>query len=262
MTCPFADCPGGQSFSLWLQAPRRHIGTLQSRYEVNGTPAGSRKLYSQRRILLHLRSRAKIDRVSRRLSKRAVLRTGYGAVIAVLVFAVLQAYRIQSSVSEQSVEIYRRYVDQDTRWPPCDGISGSPAHTFGTSLSRRPRGRPPSCEAQLKSLDRENEAALRASREDLVEASVSVANIRKSMEEFWDVIEPLPRTMLHEPNARQYEFLQREIVPRRGDLYSTLLSVQAADQQRLEDSEKEFAAARRDAATRLLLILASACCSP
>jgi hypothetical protein len=39
------------------------------------------------------------------LSKRAVLRTGYGAILAVLVFAAAEAYRIQSSISDQHLEI-------------------------------------------------------------------------------------------------------------------------------------------------------------
>jgi signal transduction histidine kinase len=58
------------------------------------------------------------------------------------------------------------------------------------------------------------------------------------------------------PHDRQYLFLQREIVPRRGDLYDSLLSLQTADRQLLEETEKEVVAARRSAAKRLMLILA------
>ena len=82
-----------------------------------------------------------------------------------------------------------------------------------------------------------------------------VANIRRSVEEFRAVIAPLPRTMLHRSDEEHYEFLQREIVPRRFDLYGTLLSLQAADQQRLQESEREFSDARPHAARRLLIIL-------
>jgi signal transduction histidine kinase len=188
------------------------------------------------------------------LSKRAVLRAGYGAVIAVLVFAAVEAYRIQSTVSEQSVEIYRRYVDQDTAvstlrrnlW-----LAGTYVRDFFIETTPQQAAL---LEAQLKRLNEEDDAALAHLEKISIKRDV-VANIRKSMEEFRHIIEPLPRTMLNEPNARQYEFLQREIVPRRGDLYTTLLSLQAADQQRLEESEKEFATARRNAANRLLLIL-------
>ena len=47
------------------------------------------------------------------LSKRTVLRTGYGAMILVLVLSAVEAYRIQLSVSEQHLGIYRHYVEQD-----------------------------------------------------------------------------------------------------------------------------------------------------
>jgi hypothetical protein len=49
----------------------------------------------------------------RTLSKRAVLRAGYGAIIAVLVLSAVEAFRIQSSVSREQLEIYRKYVDEE-----------------------------------------------------------------------------------------------------------------------------------------------------
>jgi hypothetical protein len=47
------------------------------------------------------------------LSSSTVLRFGYAAVIAILVFSTIQAYRIQGIVSEQHIGIYRQYVKQD-----------------------------------------------------------------------------------------------------------------------------------------------------
>ena len=188
------------------------------------------------------------------LSKRAVLRIGYGAVIGILVFAAVEAYRIQSTVSEQSVEIYRHYVDQDTAvatlrrnlW-----LTGTYIRDFFIQTTPQQAA---ILEEQFKTLNGENDAAL----EHLDKISTKhdiIANVRRSMTEFRNVVEPLPRTMLKAQKERQFDFLQREIVPRRGDLYTTLLSLQAADQQRLEESEQEFASARRSAAKRLLLIL-------
>src|SRR4051794_28542214 len=68
--------------------------------------------YSDYRIFQRSRS-DKMKGVTVGLSRRAVLRAGYGAVIAVLVFAAIEAYRIQVSASVQHLEIYRHYVDQD-----------------------------------------------------------------------------------------------------------------------------------------------------
>ncbi len=188
------------------------------------------------------------------LSKRAVLRAGYGAVIAVLVFAAVEAYRIQSSVSKHSLEIYRHYVDQDATiatlrrnlW-----LAGTYVRDFFIQTTPEQAA---ILEGQLRELNKEDDAAL-DHLEKIYSNRQIVANIRQGLREFRAVTKPLPRTMLHEPDERQFEFLQREIVPRRGDLYTTLLSLQAADQQRLEESEREFSVARRDAATRLLLIL-------
>jgi signal transduction histidine kinase len=50
-------------------------------------------------------------------------------------------------------------------------------------------------------------------------------------------------------------FLEREVVPRRGELYNALRALTLADQRALQDSEGEFAGTRRRAAGRLLLML-------
>jgi len=196
-----------------------------------------------------------MKRVIGGLSKRAVLRTGYGAVLAVLVFAAAEAYRIQSSISEQHLEIYRHYVEQDkpvsvlrrNLWLANIYIRDFFIHTTPEQAAL--------LQSQLTTLRQEDDQAL----DQLARVSTNrgvLANIRRSVDEFRAVIAPLPSTMLNQPNEAQYEFLQREIVPRRFDLYGTLLSLQAADQQRLQESEREFSDARRQAARRLLIILA------
>ena len=45
--------------------------------------------------------------------RRAVLRAGFGCVLALLVFSTVEAYRIQGSVSDRHAEVYRHYLDQD-----------------------------------------------------------------------------------------------------------------------------------------------------
>jgi signal transduction histidine kinase len=187
-------------------------------------------------------------------SKRAVLRTGYGAVLAVLVFAAAEAYRIQSSISDQHLEIYRHYVEQDALvatlrrnlW-----LAGTYVRDFFIQTTPE---QATLLESQLKKLNGEDDEALERLESMSTNRNV-VADIRRSIDEFRAIVEPVPRTMLNVPNDRQYAFLQNEIVPRRGDLYGTLLALQAADQQRLQESEKEFANARRNAARRLLIIL-------
>ncbi len=48
-----------------------------------------------------------------RWSKRTVQRAGFGAVIAVLVLSSVEAFRIQTNVSRQHLEIYRHFVEQE-----------------------------------------------------------------------------------------------------------------------------------------------------
>ena len=79
--------------------------------------------------------------------------------------------------------------------------------------------------------------------------------LRKSLIEFWNIATHLPQTMLHASRDEEIAFLQREVVPRRGELYNALREVTAADQRMLENSEGEFAGTRRRAAERLLLML-------
>ena len=175
-------------------------------------------------------------------------------MIAVLVFAAIEAYRIQSSVSVQHLEIYRHYVEQDATvailrrnlW-----LAGTYVRDFFIQTTP---AQARLLEEQLRGLRLEDDAAL-AKLARMGANRAVLDNIVKNLADFRGIIEPLPNSMLNEPDERQFEFLQREIVPRRGDLYSALLSIQAADQQRLQESEREFAAARRSAASRLLLIL-------
>ena len=200
-----------------------------------------------------------------------MLRAGYGAVIVVLILSAVEAYHIQLSVSEQSLDIYRHYVEQDqaiatlrrTLWQAGNEIrdlfiSSTPAQA---QVFR----------AQIDSFKQEDERALQI----LARATTGAGNVlklRKRLEEFWAFIDPIPATRLHHSDSQQFEFLhvaaeqvreprhkagrqQREVVPRRGELYTALLELTAADQQRMQANEREFAAARRSAGERLLLML-------
>src|SRR6185437_9669974 len=76
------------------------------------------------------------------------------------------------------------------------------------------------------------------------------------LNEFWTVVAPVPSTMLNRSNAEQFAFLQEVVVPRRGELYNALIALTGADQQKLQESEGEFAQTRYLAARRLFLLIA------
>ena len=188
------------------------------------------------------------------LSKREGLRAGYGAVIAVLVFSAIEAYQIQTSVSVQHLEIYRHYVDQETSiatlrrnlW-----LAGNYVRDF---FIRTNADQAANLRSAIEALKREDQEAL----DHLMRVSSHgemVSKLRKSLGEFWLVVDELPEAMLHRSDEVHWQFLQEEIVPRRGELYNALLDLTTADQQHLQESEKEFATARRHAAERLLGML-------
>jgi signal transduction histidine kinase len=187
-------------------------------------------------------------------SKRAGLRAGFGAIILVLILSALEAYRIQVDVSRRHLEIYRHFVEQDESlavlrknvW-----LAGNFVRDFfinstsqqGLVLSR-----------QLADLRRENSAALavldRASNHQKV-----VPQLRKSFEEYWAVMEPIPQIMPNSSDQEEMAFLDREVVPRRGELYNALRALTQADEETLVNSEGEFAAARRRATRGLIAML-------
>jgi hypothetical protein len=190
-----------------------------------------------------------------KFSKRAVLRAGFAAVIGVLVLSALEAYRIQSSVSRQHLEIYRHYVDQEATLATLRRnlwLAGNEVRDF---FIHPTPAQAQILRTQLDALRAEDEQALDHLARTSPRAE-DLAKLRQSLNEFWAVVDPVAQTMLHESSDREFEFIQREIVPRRGELYSALLNLTAADQQRLQESEREFADARRRAARLLVVMLA------
>jgi signal transduction histidine kinase len=176
-------------------------------------------------------------------------------VIAVLVFSAFEAYRIQVSVSRQHLEIYRHFVEQDEAlstlrrnlWLAGNYvrdyfINSTPAQG---DLFRK----------QLDDLTAENEQALKI-LERIPTHQRNALRVRVSLAEFWAVLKPLPQQMAHASNEQEMAFLDREVVPRRGELYNALRTLTLADEQKLEDSAGGFAEARRRAARGLIAMLA------
>ncbi len=184
-----------------------------------------------------------------------MLRTGYGAVIVLLVLSAVEAYRIQVSVSQQHLDIYRHYVEQEAAlaalrrnlWQ-----AGTDVRDFFIQTTPEQAA---ILRSQVQALKADDAVALDRLAKTGAGPAV-VARLRQSLDDFWRTVDPVPQSMLDVNNELQFEFLQREIVPRRGELYSALLQLAEADQQRLQENEREFAAARALAARRLMVLLA------
>jgi signal transduction histidine kinase len=188
-------------------------------------------------------------------SKRAGLRAGFGAVIAVLILSALEAYRIQLNVSRQHLDIYRHFVEQDEALATLRKnvwLAGNYVREFFIS-STPAQGR--MLAQQLDDLAQENETAL-AALERAPRHHNAVTHLRESLSEFWAVVKPLPRTMPHANGKEEIAFLDREVAPRRGELYNALRALTLDAEQKLMDSQGEFAEARRSATRGLLAMLA------
>ncbi len=183
-----------------------------------------------------------------------MLRTGYAVVLGVLVFSAFEAYRIQASVSQQHLEIYRHYLDEDDAlrtlrrnvW-----LAGNYVRDF---FIRATPEQGQILRTQLNDLQADNARALdRLAR--ISPQSLIPPEQRKGINDFWAVVDPVPLTMLKAPRDVQFAFVQRELVPRRDELSSALRELSDSGEQHLQDIERQFAESRRQAAERLLLML-------
>ena len=188
--------------------------------------------------------------MKRAWSKRTVLRAGFGAVLAVLVLSAGEAYRIQTGISREHLEIYRGYVEQEqiltvlrrNLW-----LAGNYVRDF--FIKTTPEQARILTE-QLEALKKENDGAL-----GRMPHGEAVERLRVSVDDFWAVLEPLPRTMLKATNDEQFDFLQRVVVPRRGELYTAMVTLSDTDNRKLQEGEFEFNESRKRASWRLLGML-------
>jgi signal transduction histidine kinase len=172
----------------------------------------------------------------------------------VLVFSAFEAYRIQLSFSQQHLDIYRHYVDEEDAlrtlrrnvW-----LAGNYVRDF---FIRATPEQGKILRSQLDALQTDNAQVLdRLAR--ISPQSPIPPEQRKGINEFWAVVNPVPVTMLRASRDVQFAFVQRELVPRRDELSTALRELSATGEQHLQDIESQFAESRRQAAERLLLML-------
>jgi signal transduction histidine kinase len=188
------------------------------------------------------------------LSRRFVLRMGYGAVLVLLVFSSWEAYRIQDSTSERHAEVYRGYLKQDEalrRLRQNVFLISTYVRDFFLSTNQ---DRISHFEADLQSVKTACEDALRQLDHSRIAADRDSV-LRQDLAEFWETIGPITRTMAQATDNEEYEFVQREVVPRRTRLYTELLEITEAEQDVLQRNELDFAATRKAALQRLLRTL-------
>jgi len=186
--------------------------------------------------------------------RRQLLRFGFGLMLALLAFSIFQAQRIQSSLSQEAVQIYHAHVRQDdlitrlrrTLW-------------LGANVTRDLLVHPtPEVElrfhTELNELRSESRHLLRMINE-LPEPVPDDEQLRRRTEEFWSILDRAPKLARAMTPAARYDFIQREIVPRRNGVGELVREFTKLSEQALQESEREFAKTRRAFAKRLLLVL-------
>jgi len=188
------------------------------------------------------------------LSRRAVLRAGYAAVILLLLIAAVEAYRIQATLSERHIDAYRTYVRREkvlsdlrrTIWLAGNAVRDffiDPRQETAAVLNR-----------QLHEYRADSDRAI-AELDALRKPYGIKPEVRRAIADFWVTVEPLASTMMKASDSELYAFVQQEVSPRRNALTNALRELTETDQTDLQRVEGDFAQTRSTAARRLIIML-------
>jgi signal transduction histidine kinase len=185
-----------------------------------------------------------------RLRHYDVLRFGYGAMIALLIFSAVEAYRIQARASQQSIDIYRHSVqEQRVLYQLRRAVLRSAIAARDFLLSPRP-DRNEVYTNTLRQLQAEARSALN-DLERMHPGRSATVRMRGIVEKYWNSL-LLPLEWTTQNRSQAFAFVEREIVPRRDAAGEMIRAWDAADQAALQNTEAEFAESRR-AASRWLI---------
>jgi signal transduction histidine kinase len=192
-----------------------------------------------------------------RMPTRSVIRIGFSVVIALLLFSTLKAYQIQGSLSAEALQIYHRHIKQDEilnqlRRNLWIGANASRDFLLNPFLDKAA-----TFEAQLLEV-RTASAQLLDQLDHLQVPNEASMELRTRIQDFWNLLERIPIATETFDEAGRYQFVQREIVPRRNSAGAVLRELAEVNQETLKESEIEFSDTR-GAATRRLLITLSLC---
>lgn len=184
--------------------------------------------------------------------KRASLRTGFGILLALMVVSTFTAYRIQESFSELTLAIHRRYVQQQellTSMRRVLWMAGTTARDF--FLNSQP-DRVQVLRKQMGALESERDR-LFLDLERVRGTDHHTTQLKVRFIDLWDAVGVL--SVASPEDRDRYDFVQREIVPRREAAGQLLRELETANHQALYESEAALASTRHGAANRLVFML-------
>lgn len=185
------------------------------------------------------------------ISKRTVLRTGFGVIIGILVLSTVTAFQIQESYSRQTAAIHDRYVHQQeilnalrrNMW-----FAGITARDYFLNTA------PDRTSIYIEQINktREETDTLIRELERMHVASEASRELQARLEDLWVTLTASANGI---DSKHHYHFVQQEIVPRRESAAAILRQIEKANTQTLRSSQAEFAATKHSAAQRLLILL-------
>ena len=197
-------------------------------------------------VVIHNRSMA--------VSKRAVLRSGFGIIIALLVISTVMAYRVQETFSMRSAEIHQRLVTEQQLFTSLRRV----LYMGGIAIRDHLLDPNPDRDAlkvrlvELKQMGEKciSELHARETAGDLVH------KLADRHTDFWAAIDTAVSSDWS--STEQYAFLRSEIIPRREQAGVLMNDIEKTTQSWMADREREFRA-NRAASTQQLVILLTLC---
>lgn len=185
--------------------------------------------------------------------KATILRLGFAVVIALLTLSAYQAYRIQQTQSRQTMEIYRRHVDQDqvldrlrrTLWLASMHVRDYLIDPTDAGW-RRFQSQARNTRADAERLQRQFD--------ELAPGNESTDVLRAHLGALWAALDQV-RDVGRLDGARRYAFVQEQVVPRRNAAGDALREFTEVAQGALRENEASFEASQREASRRLLVLL-------
>jgi signal transduction histidine kinase len=186
------------------------------------------------------------------VSRSKALRIGFGLVLGILLIGAVAAFRIQESFSRRSIEIQRKYFQQQ------EILTNLRRNSWMASITARDLllSNGPAREGfitQAENGRREFKTAL----EQLANSGAPrdlIAELSDQFGKLWDAVQNVGRSPAEQ--ERQYAYVQQEVVPRRKATGELLRRLEQASRSSAYTSEAEFAETRRSAARTLLILLA------
>jgi signal transduction histidine kinase len=187
-------------------------------------------------------------------SRATALRFGFAIVVGLLILSAVQAYRIQQIQSRQTMEIYRRHLDQDV-------VLYQLRRTIWiAAVNARDYLIDPASADRLRYLARLSELKADADKQqrqfDLLAAGhESSRQFRRHLQRFWETLEKLPFTAQEQLPAQRYQFVQDQILPRRNAAGNALREFTEMTQEALRSNETAFEESHKQAVRSLQILL-------